>query len=102
MPDRATSLPRKGLLRTVWEIAIKVGIKKLTLAQPYRPWNERALFDLRATVLPITVAYSDAQAGLPPHHGDPFDRMLIAQALTDALTVVSADRQFDAYGVPRI
>jgi PIN domain nuclease of toxin-antitoxin system len=87
---------------TVWEIAIKVGLGKLTLSRPYRAWIEQALIDLQAAVLPITVAYADAQAALPHHHGDPFDRMLIAQATVEGIAVVSADRQFDAYGVTRI
>lgn len=87
---------------TVWEIAIKVGLGKLTLSQPFRPWMDKALVDLRVTILPITVAYADAHAALPHHHGDPFDRMLIAQAIAEGFAVVSADRQFDAYGVSRI
>jgi PIN domain nuclease of toxin-antitoxin system len=87
---------------TVWEIAIKVGLGKLTLSQPFRPWMDKALLDLRATLLPITVAYADAQAALPHHHGDPFDRMLVAQAIVEGVAIVSADQQLDAYGVTRI
>ena len=63
---------------------------------------EQALIDLRASVLPITIAYADAQAALSHHHGDPFDRMLVAQAVVEAIAVVSADRQFDAYGITRM
>jgi PIN domain nuclease of toxin-antitoxin system len=87
---------------TIWEMSIKVGLGKLALSQPFRPWIEKALIDLRAAVPPITVAYADVQASLPHHHGDPFDRMLIAQATVDGLSVVSADGQFDAYGVTRV
>jgi PIN domain nuclease of toxin-antitoxin system len=87
---------------TVWELAIKVGLGKLTLSGPYRAWIDQALIDLRAAVLPITVAYADVQAALSYHHGDPFDRMLIAQATAEGIAVVSADRQFDAYGITRI
>lgn len=87
---------------TVWEIAIKVGLGRLTLSQPYRVWVEKALLDLRATILPITLEYADVQATLPLHHRDPFDRMLIAQAKVDGFSVVSADGQLDAYGVSRI
>jgi PIN domain nuclease of toxin-antitoxin system len=87
---------------TVWETAIKVGTGKLTLSGPYRPWITKALSDLGAVVLPVTVEYADAQAGLPFHHRDPFDRLLVAQALVEGVPVVSGNTQFDAYGVVRI
>jgi PIN domain nuclease of toxin-antitoxin system len=86
---------------TIWEIAIKVGIGKLTLSGPYRTWINQSLADLGAIVLPITVDYADAQANLPPHHGDPFDRLLVAQALVESIPLVSADPQLDTYGVTR-
>lgn len=54
--------------------------------------------------IPLSVALAHAAAAgrLPPHHRDPFDRILAAQALLEGLTLVSADPQFDAYGVPRL
>ena len=87
---------------TIWEISIKVGLKKLTLSMPYRQWISKAIADLGLTLLPITVEYADVQAGLPPHHGDPFDRLLVAQALVENLPIVSADAILDQYGVKRI
>jgi PIN domain nuclease of toxin-antitoxin system len=87
---------------TIWEIAIKVGIGKLTLSGPYRAWMNQALADLGANVLPITVDYADMQATLPPHHGDPFDRLLVAQALVDGIPLVSTDSQLDPYGITRL
>jgi PIN domain nuclease of toxin-antitoxin system len=87
---------------SLWEIAIKVGLRKLILTLPYRDWITRALTDLALTILPITVDYADAQIALPWHHRDPFDRLVIAQALTDGIEVVSADSTFDSYGVRRI
>jgi PIN domain nuclease of toxin-antitoxin system len=87
---------------TIWEISIKVGLGKLTLSSPFRDWMHRAITDLDLAILPVTVEYADAQAGLPWHHRDPFDRLLIAQALTDGVPIVSADAQFDAYGVTRL
>jgi PIN domain nuclease of toxin-antitoxin system len=87
---------------TIWEIAIKVGLRKLTLTMPYRQWMDQAIADLGLAVLPITVAYADGQAGLPWHHRDPFDRLLIAQALVEGIPIVSADPQFDQYGVTRL
>jgi PIN domain nuclease of toxin-antitoxin system len=87
---------------TVWELAIKVGLQKLTLTKPYRDWMTQALADLDAVVLPITVEYADVQAHLPMHHRDPFDRLLIAQAIVEHFPVVSHDAVLDAYGVTRI
>jgi PIN domain nuclease of toxin-antitoxin system len=87
---------------TVWELAIKIGQKKLTLSLPYRQWMDRAIADLELTLLPVTVEYAEKQAGLPSHHKDPFDRLIIAQALVDGIPVVCADPAFDAYGVTRI
>ena len=87
---------------TIWEISIKVGLQKLSLSLPYRQWMNKAIADLRLTLLPITVEYADAQATLPRHHGDPLDRMLVAQALAERLSVVSADTVLDQYGPKRI
>jgi len=52
--------------------------------------------------MPITVEYADVQAVLPRHHGDPFDRLLAAQAQVENASLVSADAVFDQYGVNRI
>jgi PIN domain nuclease of toxin-antitoxin system len=87
---------------TIWEIAIKVGVKKLSLSAPFRGWITKAIGDLGLNVLPITVDYADAQASLPHLHRDPFDRMLIAQAKVESISIVSADTVFDQYGVPRV
>jgi PIN domain nuclease of toxin-antitoxin system len=79
-----------------------VGLSKLSLSMPYHPWMNKAIADLGATVLPITVEHVDVQAGLPQHHRDPFDRLLAAQALVEKVSLVSADAIFDQYGVTRI
>lgn len=61
------------------------------------------LFDQAAQAgciaLPVTWDHARAVEALPPHHADPFDRMLIAQARCDGLTILSADRQFASYDV---
>ncbi len=87
---------------TAWEIAIKSGLKKLSLSLPFRDWMNQAMADLDLALLPITVEYADRQAGLAHHHHDPFDRLIIAQALTDGISVVTADAIFDRYGVVRL
>jgi len=87
---------------TLWEIAIKVGLGRLTLSLPYRHWMAKAVADLSLSILPITVEYADVQAGLPQHHRDPFDRLIVAQAIVEGIPVISADPQLDAYGITRI
>jgi PIN domain nuclease of toxin-antitoxin system len=87
---------------TIWEIGIKVGKARLPLTLPYRQWMEKAIADLKLDILPITVEYAERQAALPAHHNDPFDRLLIAQALVDGLPIVSADTVFESYGVKRM
>lgn len=87
---------------TIWEIAIKVGLGKLSLSMPYREWMNQAITDLGMAELPITVEYADAQGNLPRHHGDPFDRLLVAQAQVDNMALVSADPGFDPYGINRL
>jgi PIN domain nuclease of toxin-antitoxin system len=87
---------------SIWEIAIKVSIGKLTLADPYDVFMQQAIRTTALTLLPIEVRHAAAMTALPFHHNDPFDRMLIAQALVEKLTLLSTDALFDAYGVPRL
>lgn len=87
---------------TVWEIAIKVGLGKLSLSVPYRQWMSQSVADLGMTLLPITIEHADAQSSLPGHHRDPFDRLIVAQAMVEQLVVISNDRNLDAYGVGRV
>jgi PIN domain nuclease of toxin-antitoxin system len=86
---------------TIWEIAIKVGLKKLALSLPFKTWMTQAISELGLAILPISVECADAQIALPGHHGDPFDRLLAAQSLTENVVIVSADVIFDNYGVRR-
>jgi PIN domain nuclease of toxin-antitoxin system len=62
----------------------------------------KAIADLTLTLLPVTVDYADRQANLPFHHKDPFDRLIIAQALVENVPVICADTIFDTYGVHRV
>jgi len=87
---------------SIWELAIKVGAKKLALSLPYRQWVSQAIADLGLTILPISVEHADVQSELPFHHRDPFDRMLVAQSLYEQMPLVSVDPQLDAYGIIRI
>jgi PIN domain nuclease of toxin-antitoxin system len=87
---------------TIWEMGIKIGQGKLTLSGPFRPWVEKAILDLDLILLPITVEVSDVQSRLPHHHGDPFDRMLVAQSQVEGIPLASKDAVFDQYGIPRL
>ena len=80
---------------TPWELEIKRRAGKLVLDE--RAWTEPRLAAFR--LLPIEFEDALAAARLPLHHRDPFDRMIIAQALRRQLTIVTTDRAFDAYEV---
>ena len=62
----------------------------------------RELASNNMTILPIEISHTAQLTTLPFHHRDPFDRLIIAQALAEELTVVSIDAKFDSYGVKRI
>lgn len=87
---------------SIWEIGIKVGLGRLLLTQPFKRWMTQAISDLNVTVLPLSVEYVDVQSNLPKHHGDPFDRLLVAQAIVEQVSIISADASLDAYGITRI
>ncbi len=90
-------------MATGWELAIKVALGKLHTPIPLRYRFTEELERLHFTVLPIEARHLHQLLDLPLHqHRDPFDRMIIAQALSENLTVVSNDEAFDAYGVQRI
>ena len=111
MSPKATKLlndPANDLLlsmASVWEIAIKVGMRKLALSVPFVPFLARATTTYQVTVLPITIfdciAYE--QLSFPnPKHRDPFDRMIITHALRNGFSIVGNDAAFDAYGITRL
>jgi PIN domain nuclease of toxin-antitoxin system len=78
-----------------WEIAIKSALGKLTA----RPGLVEQLVRGGGSELAVTVAHADAAGALPPHHRDPFDRMLVAQARAEGAVLVSADPAMRAYDV---
>ena len=87
---------------SIWELAIKVGLAKLTLSLPFRSWMNQAIQDLRLTILPITVECAGVQSALEYHHRDPFDRLLVAHARVENAPLLSSDPVFDQYGVKRV
>lgn len=87
---------------SLWEMAIKVSLGKLTLSEPFETLIPEQLALNGVEILGITVAHTTQVANLPFHHRDPFDRLIIAQALEEQLPVISVDGAFDEYGVKRI
>ena len=85
-----------------WEIAIKMSIGKLDLGEQYRPFMRREIARNNFDILPISVDHAAAVSVLPFHHRDPFDRMLIAQAMVEQVPIVSGDTAFDAYPITRL
>lgn len=85
---------------SLWEIAIKLGLGKLKLDNPFHEL-EALLVRLLIEILPISFADTETYLSLTFHHRDPFDRILIAQAINHSLTIISADPVFDAYAVDR-
>jgi PIN domain nuclease of toxin-antitoxin system len=79
----------------LWELTIKISSGKLSLADDL----ETMVANQRFTTLSITFAHLRRLAGLPRLHRDPFDRMMIAQALAEGIPIVTGDRVFAAYGV---
>jgi PIN domain nuclease of toxin-antitoxin system len=88
-------------MASLWEIAIKLQIGKLSLQRQYET-IESIINNSDILILPISFADTIQISILPSHHGDPFDRMLIVQAINRSLVIVSTDEKFDLYAVQRI
>ena len=86
---------------SLWEIAIKVGLRKLDLEKPFDQMFPETLHFNRIEILEITVDSLIKLTNLPYHHRDPFDRMIIAQGLVEGFPIISVDTGYDAYGVDR-
>lgn len=87
---------------SLWEIAIKVSIGKLALSAPFDTLIPQQLSVNGFELLRLEIAHAAALINLPFHHRDPFDRLLIAQALVEQMQIVSIDSTFDAYQTSRL
>ncbi len=85
---------------SLWEVAIKCTLGKLKLPAPYAEVFPSQLETNGFALLPIAPAHCAALLTLPFHHRDPFDRMLLAQAKAEGMTLVTDDGQFGPYSVP--
>jgi len=88
-------------IATAWEMAIKNRAGKLEISE-LLDGLEAKLVDEGMSVLPISLNHAVKAGGLPLHHKDPFDRMLVAQAQAENLSVISNDAIFEKYGVRRV
>jgi PIN domain nuclease of toxin-antitoxin system len=84
---------------SAWEIAIKFAAGRLRLPQPPAAVVERWMEEDRLSALPILHSHAMRAGELPRHHRDPFDRLLIAQAEIEELTLLTADRELARYDV---
>jgi PIN domain nuclease of toxin-antitoxin system len=85
-----------------WETAVKISIGKYTLPTPYDQFIQHAIVGQGFSILPISTGHTAALIALPFHHRDPFDRLLVAQSLTEAMPLISTDATLDAYLIQRL
>jgi len=92
-------------IASVWEIGIKVGLKKMGLSVPFATFLATAVNGYGLLVVPIATDDCISYEALPfphPKHRDPFDRMIVTHALRNKLSVIGNDAAFDLYGVTRL
>jgi PIN domain nuclease of toxin-antitoxin system len=87
---------------SLWEIAIKIGLRKYRLPEPFQPFMERQLELNDFQLLPIEIKHTAVLTTLPFHHRDPFDRLLIAQAMVEEIPLISGDAALDSYPISRL
>jgi PIN domain nuclease of toxin-antitoxin system len=88
-------------LASVWEMGIKHSIGKLNFSQPFMEFIKEQLVITNIGLLGIDFEHIEVITTLPLHHRDPFDRIIIAQAILEGIPVIGADGMFDAYGITR-
>ena len=87
---------------SIWEIAIKAGSNRLDLGDHLEAWVPRLSSEWGVHLLPITFEHATVTGSLPRHHADPFDRILVAQAQSEGLTILTVDPAIAAYDVRTI
>ncbi len=89
-------------IATIWEMGIKANIGKLNFNSPFDAFIQKQISINKYELLPIELNHIFQLSNLPHHHRDPFDRILIAQAISENIPIVSIDAAFDSYNVNRI
>ncbi len=87
---------------SAWEIAIKYRLGRLALPASPEIFIASQIARQSVCTVDVTIAHATATADLPLHHGDPFDRILVAQARCEALTLVTADKAMTPYAVAQL
>jgi len=85
-----------------WEVAIKVSLGKYPLTVPFEQFWTAGINGSGFVILPIGLPHAAILSSLPMHHKDPFDRMIISQAIAEQIPVVTADSAFNSYAVTRL
>ena len=85
-----------------WEIAIKISGGKYKLVRSYEDFWRRGMVENNIDILPIELRHTSQLLSMPFHHKDPFDRLLVAQALAEQIPLISNDSTLDTYGIERI
>ena len=85
-----------------WEIAIKISVKKYALSKPYEVFMHEAVDNNGFSYLHIEPKHTARLTTLPFHHKDPFDRLLVAQAMVEDIPIIGNDAAMDAYGITRL
>ncbi len=89
-------------IASIIELAIKFSLGRLTLASTFEEFVSEGLSKLNCNLLDFTLPQLGMLSVLPFHHRDPFDRLIVAQAIVEGIEVVSIDKTFDFYGVKRV
>jgi PIN domain nuclease of toxin-antitoxin system len=85
-----------------WEIAIKISTGKLKLAESFLDFVQHAITDNGFSIVPIETRHTAQLTTLPYHHRDPFDRLMVAQAIVETMPIISVDPALDSYAIRRI
>ena len=89
-------------IASAWEIQIKATLQKLTLHESVDTLYRNLIIDQGFRIIGVELKDIDLLSKLPPHHRDPFDRMLVAQALRGNFTLVTKDSIVSSYGAPTL
>ncbi|OGC02792.1 twitching motility protein PilT [candidate division KSB1 bacterium RBG_16_48_16] len=89
-------------MASIWEMAIKISLGKLAIAQPFEQFIPQQLQINGFEMFEVKFGHIAKTIHLPFHHRDPFDRLLIAQSLVEQLPIVGMDSVFDSYSVQRL
>ena len=89
-------------IASLWEMAIKISLNKLSIEGTLEKFTEEHILGNAIEFLPVEPAHVFRLENLPFYHRDPFDRLIIAQAVEENLPIISSDRVFDKYKIRRI